>query len=235
MRIDGFAAEVLGTNCYVISQPQLHQAVVVDPGVGVMKNLGALLEQHQATPVAVLLTHGHLDHTASAAQVSQQWDIPVWIHAKDAYLLEDPLLALSTEVQIMFEVRQLQWQRPATVETFTDAQRLELAGLDITISHAPGHTPGSSLLLVGDAQAQPGQLPICLSGDVVFNGSIGRTDLPGGDHEAMQRSLAQKVLTLPADTHVYPGHGPQTSIGMESMVNTYLRQVAGLPMYEPNL
>ncbi len=234
MQIHCLPAAVLGTNCYVLAAADQHHAIVVDPGVEIMPALERLLANQSLTPQAVVLTHGHLDHTASCAQVSQQWDTPVWIHADDAYLLNNPLLALSDEVQIMLGVRQITWQRPQRVQTFSHGQRLEVGGLQVEVAHAPGHTPGSALLLVHRADADD-QAPVCLSGDVLFNGSIGRTDLPGGDHAAMQRSLAEHVLTLPEDTVVYPGHGPQTTIGMERMVNTYLRQVAGLPLYEPEV
>lgn len=234
--IHAFTAAVLGTNCYVLSARQGSPAspapaLIVDPGAEVLGELETLVAAQHLLPEAVLLTHGHWDHTASAAAVAARWQIPVWIHVDDAYLLDDPLLALSPEVQIMVGLRQLQWQRPEQVHTFTDGQELTLAGCTVQVAHAPGHTPGSSLLLISGEDGAP----ICLSGDVLFNGSIGRTDLPGGDHQAMQRSLSSVVLALPDEMDVYPGHGPQTTIGMERMVNTYLRQVAGLPMYEPEV
>jgi glyoxylase-like metal-dependent hydrolase (beta-lactamase superfamily II) len=117
----------------------------------------------------------------------------------------------------------LTYSEPDDVAELADGQSLEIAGLSITVSHAPGHTGGSVLFRAPGADA-----PCCFTGDVVFAGSIGRTDLPGGDMAAMWASLRDKVLPLPDETVLLPGHGPSTTIGRERGTNPYLREAAGL-------
>jgi hydroxyacylglutathione hydrolase len=230
-----FPAAAFGTNCYVLAPAQGEEALVVDPGVDVMPKLEETLAKHRLRPVAVLLTHGHLDHTFSVAPVCGAKGIPAYIHPDDRELLADPMKALSTEGQILFGGRggHLEWSEPDDVKTLTDGAVLELAGLQLTVDHAPGHTRGSVMfrlpeapIVTASAREEP-PAPVCLSGDVLFCGSIGRTDLPGGDHAAMLSSLEHKVLPLPDEMVVYPGHGPDTTIGMERASNPYLLQIAG--------
>ncbi len=188
----------------------------MDPGIEVMARLDDLLAEHRLQPVAVLLTHGHLDHTFSVTPVCGARDIPAYIHSDDAELLVDPTKALSADFVRM--ISPLSWTAPDDVRPMRDGEVLSLAGLEITVDHAPGHTRGSVLF------GLPGEeYSTCLSGDVLFAGSIGRTDLPGGDHAAMLRSLATKVLPLADRTVVLPGHGPQTTIGRERATNPYLQ------------
>jgi glyoxylase-like metal-dependent hydrolase (beta-lactamase superfamily II) len=218
--IAGFPAAAFGTNCYVVAPAAGEECVVVDPGVDVAAPLDEVIAEHRLRPVAVLLTHGHIDHTFSVTPVCGARGIPAYVHPDDRALVADPGKGLSAEMRAMFGG--LQWSEPDDVRTLDDGGPVELAGLRITVDHAPGHTRGSVMFrLPGDEHE------VCLSGDVLFAGSIGRTDLPGGDHAAMLASLATKVLPLADDTVVLPGHGPQTTIGRERATNPFLTALAG--------
>ena len=220
MLIAGFPAAAFGTNCYVLAPAPGEQCVVVDPGVEVVGQLDALLTEHRLRPVAVLLTHGHIDHTFSVTPVCGARDIPAYIHPDDNGLLADPMSGISAETREMFGGR-LEWTEPDDVKPLTDGEVLRLAGLEVTVDHAPGHTRGSvAFRLPYDDERVP---EVMLSGDLLFAGSIGRTDLPGGDHPTMLRSLAAKVLTLRDEVVVLPGHGEQTTIGRERVTNPYLQ------------
>ena len=221
MLVVGFPAQAFSTNCYVVAPAAGEQCVVVDPGVGVEDQLDEVLAQHRLQPVAVLLTHGHIDHTFAVTPVSGAKDIPAWIHPGDRELLTDPAKGLSADTRQLFGGR-LEWSEPSDIRLLEDGSPLELAGLELTVDHAPGHTPGSVMFrLPGDEQFAP----LCISGDVLFAGSIGRTDLPGGSMEQMLASLASKVLPLPDEVAVLPGHGPSTTIGRERATNPYLRDL----------
>lgn len=224
MLIAGFPAAAFATNCYVVAPAAGEECVVVDPGVDVVAQLDAVLEEHRLKPVAVLLTHGHIDHTYSVTPVCGARDVPAYIHPDDDELLAEPLKGVSPEAASLFGGR-LQWTEPDDVKPLADGEVLRLAGLEITVDHAPGHTRGSvAFRLPYDEQDVP---EVMLSGDLLFAGSIGRTDLPGGDHATMLRSLATKVLTLRDEVVVLPGHGPQTTIGRERATNPFLQDLPG--------
>jgi glyoxylase-like metal-dependent hydrolase (beta-lactamase superfamily II) len=216
-------ADAFGTNCFVVAPAAGEQCVVVDPGIGVIGQLDELLAEHKLQPAAVLITHGHLDHTFSVAPVCGARGITAYIHPDDRELLADPALGLATPLSQILGPS-LHYTEPDDVATLVDGQVITLAGLELTIDHAPGHTRGSVMFrLEGDESVEAAQL--CLSGDVLFAGSIGRTDLPGGDTDTMMRSLRDKVLPLPDDTVVLPGHGPVTTIGRERATNPFLREL----------
>jgi glyoxylase-like metal-dependent hydrolase (beta-lactamase superfamily II) len=220
----GFPAAAFGTNCYVLAPGAGQECVIVDPGIGVLDRLDEVLREHRLKPEAVLLTHGHLDHVYSVTPVCGSRGVAAYIHSDDRYRLADPLNTLDPSLVAMLELqfgRSAQWAEPDDVRQLSDGATVELAGLRITVDHAPGHTEGSVIFRLpngGDESAE-----LCLSGDVLFAGSIGRTDLPGGDHAAMLRSLAQKVIPLRDDTTVLPGHGPSTTIGRERASNPFLQ------------
>ncbi|WP_432564835.1 MBL fold metallo-hydrolase [Kineococcus sp. SYSU DK003] len=223
MLIDTVEAAVFGTNCYVVAPQAGAECVVVDPGVDVADGLAGLLARHRLKPVAVLLTHGHLDHTYSVTPVCGAHGVAATIHADDAYRLRDPLADLGAPLRAALETTTgpVTWRDPDDVVTVTDGARIDLGALTFEVSHAPGHTEGSVLFSL----AQPTGPDVLLSGDVLFAGSIGRTDLPGGDHDAMVRSLRTRVLPLADDTQVLPGHGPATTIGRERATNPFLLQL----------
>ncbi len=167
----------------------------------------------------MVLTHGHLDHTFSVAPVCGARGITAYIHPADAELLANPERALSREMTALFGGR-LTMTAPDDVAPLVDGGTLSIAGIELTVDHAPGHTGGSVLLRAASPDA-----PLCFAGDVLFAGSIGRTDLPGGDGAAMLASLRDKILPLPDETVVLPGHGPSTTIGRERASNPYLRDL----------
>ncbi|WP_433429910.1 MBL fold metallo-hydrolase [Nonomuraea sp. CA-141351] len=217
MLIAGFPAGAFQTNCYVVAPAPGEECVIVDPGQDATDGVDELLREHRLKPVAVLLTHGHLDHVWSVAPVCGARDVPAWIHPDDRHLLSDPAAGWSGTSASMFAGLEL--SEPDDVRELSDGAVLELAGLELVVDHTPGHTRGSvSFRLPGDE--------IMFSGDLLFAGSIGRTDLPGGDYATILSSLATKCLPLPDDTVVLPGHGPQTTIGRERASNPYLKEAA---------
>lgn len=229
MLVRGFPAAAFDTNCWVVAPAAGEECIVIDPGIGVEPQLDEVLRADGLRPVAVLLTHGHLDHTFSVTPVCGARGIPAWIHPADRELLADPMKGLSPESRTMFGGR-LQWTEPDDVALLDPSQPLELAGLRFTIDFAPGHTAGSVVFHTAGVGADgEAGAPILFSGDVLFAGSIGRTDLPGGSWEQMQESLARVILPLPDETVVCSGHGPSTTVGRERQVNPFLQDLAVAP------
>jgi glyoxylase-like metal-dependent hydrolase (beta-lactamase superfamily II) len=225
-------AAAFGTNCYVIASAAGEQCIVVDPGIGVMTALDEVLAEHRLRPAAVLLTHGHLDHVFSVAPVCGARGITAYIHPDDTEMLADPAKGLSADLKQMFGGR-LPYAEPEDVTELPNGGTVSVAGLEITVDHAPGHTRGSVLFRMPAAGSTFDAEELCLSGDVLFAGSIGRTDLPGGDHRLMLASLRDKLLTRDDATLVLPGHGPTTTIGRERGSNPFLRDLA--PSADPDL
>ena len=226
MLVETLEASAFGTNCHVLAPGAGQECVVADPGVGVVDRLAEVLAHHRLRPAAVLLTHGHLDHTWSVTPVCGAHGVAATVHADDAHLLRDPLAGLDASLRSALRAATgaQPWREPDDVVLVGDGARLQVAGLSVRVAHAPGHTEGSVLFTV----ERPGEADLLLSGDVLFAGSIGRTDLPGGDSRAMLRSLLTRVLPLEDATEVLPGHGPATTIGRERASNPYLVQLAGL-------
>jgi hydroxyacylglutathione hydrolase len=224
--VKGFPSDVFGTNCYVVATQPGEQCVVVDPGIGVIDRLDALLAEHRLHPAAVLLTHGHLDHTFSVTPVCGARGITAYIHPGDRELLADPTKAINS-VDPRALLGGLEWSEPDDVAELVDGGTVRVAGLEFTVDHAPGHTRGSVLFRLPDEKGDEGA-EICLSGDVLFAGSVGRVDLPGGSMAEMIVSLRDKILPLADETVVLPGHGPATTIGRERASNPYLKQVMDL-------
>jgi hydroxyacylglutathione hydrolase len=226
--VTGFPAEAFGTNCYVVATGPGEQCLVVDPGIGVLDQLDAVLAEYRLHPAAVLLTHGHLDHTFSVAPVCGARGITAYVHPADREMLADPAKGLSTDLTALFGGR-LPYTEPEDVAELTDGATLSLAGLEVTVDHAPGHTGGSVLFRLPGTGTSWDADQLCLSGDVLFAGSIGRTDLPGGSTETMLTSLREKILPLADDTVVLPGHGPETTIGRERASNPFLLELTSAP------
>lgn len=222
MLVAGTPAAVFGTNCWVLAPGPGEQCVVVDPGVGIVAGLEDLLAEHRLRPAAVLLTHGHLDHTYSVRPVCGARGIPAYLSPEDDWMMADPFAGLSEGAREGFAAQGLEWAEPDDVRPLVDGATLEVAGLRFALHAAPGHTPGSVLFVTRSA----GDEPIVLTGDVLFAGAIGRTDLPRGSHTAMQDSLRHRILPLDDETLVLPGHGPTTTIGAERRTNPYLRALA---------
>lgn len=224
MFIAGFPAGPWGTNCYVVATGPGTECVVVDPGMDATQGVEQVVREHRLKPVSVLVTHGHIDHMWSVAPVAGGYDATAWIHPRDRHLLTDPMAGMSQESTQMLLGGDYQWAEPDDVRELSDGQSLELAGLQFLVDHTPGHTVGSVTFRT-PYDEQPDISEVMFAGDLLFAGSIGRTDLPGGDHATMLRTLADKVLPLSDDIVVLPGHGEQTSIGRERATNPYLRDL----------
>jgi len=231
--IAGFPAGPWGTNCYVVATAPGAECVVVDPGKDAAPGIAEVVREHRLKPVSVLVTHGHVDHMWCVAPVAGTYDATAWIHPADRHLLTDPMAGMSKETTGMLLGGSYEWAEPDDVRELSDRQELELAGLRFVVDHTPGHTEGSVTFRTPYDEPDPstgsGQhvSELMFSGDLLFAGSIGRTDLPGGDHPTMLRSLTEKVLPLADDVVVLPGHGEQTSIGRERATNPYLLDLLG--------
>ncbi len=223
MFIAGFPAGPWGTNCYVAALDAGSECVIIDPGKDAAEGVAEVVRDHRLRPVAVLVTHGHVDHMWCVAPVAGAYDATAWIHPSDRHLLTDPMAGMSPETTQMLLGGNYEWAEPDDVQELKDEQVLELAGLQFVVDHTPGHTEGS--VTFRSPYGRDDVPEVMFAGDLLFAGSIGRTDLPGGDHPTMLRSLRDKVLTLADDVVVLPGHGEQTSIGQERHNNPFLQDL----------
>jgi hydroxyacylglutathione hydrolase len=206
------------------------ECVIIDPGMDAVAGVTGLIMEHHLKPVAVMLTHGHLDHMCSVTPLCRSYDSTCWVHPGDRVLLSDPLRAMGLETRQLLETltgSSAAFTEPDEVRELTDGADVAVAGLRFQAIHAPGHTPGSTMFRTA-YQASADIDSVVFSGDVLFAGSIGRTDLPGGSLPDMLRSLRSKVLPLPDAVAVLPGHGPQTTMARERVGNPYLQNLAGL-------
>ncbi|MFT4086918.1 MAG: MBL fold metallo-hydrolase [Gordonia sp. (in: high G+C Gram-positive bacteria)] len=222
MLIAAFPAGMFQTNCYVVADDEGGEAVVVDPGQDSAPRVREILAEHSLTPVAIFLTHGHLDHTWNAQELADEFSIPAYIHAGDRPMLANPGEGLGKALATM--IGSLEFKEPEKVLEFVDGEDVEIAGRRWRVDHAPGHSPGSVLLTIDvDDPAGSGEtFEVCFAGDVLFQGSIGRTDLPGGDHRQLLDSISARLLGRADETLILPGHGPQTTIGAERAANPFL-------------
>lgn len=209
-------APMFATNCWILAAEKGSECIIVDPGMpDISAEIEMIIEEEGLKPVAVLLTHGHLDHTFSVIPLADGYDIPAYIHSEDRKALLHPELLLSKEFASSLAAKE--WSEPSEVRELKNNQKFEAVGLDITAIHAPGHTAGSLMFTVNDE--------VLISGDVLFAGSIGRTDQPTGSQEAMARTLKTKVIPLGDHLRVLPGHGPDTTIEYERRTNPYLKEL----------
>jgi glyoxylase-like metal-dependent hydrolase (beta-lactamase superfamily II) len=206
----------------VVAPAAGEECVIVDPGHLATQGVEDTLAKHRLKPVAVVLTHGHIDHVASVVPVCGAQGVPAWIHPEDRYMLSDPEKALGRAfgAQLLGE---LTVGEPDDLRELSDGAALSLAGLEFSVAHAPGHTRGSVTFRVPETAEIPSML---FSGDLLFAGSVGRTDLPGGSQAELYESLARVCLPLDDSTVVLSGHGPQTTIGRERAANPYLGEAA---------
>ncbi len=216
MFVTSFVAPMFATNCWVIAPAAGQECIIVDPGMpDISHEITALVAQHGLKPVAALITHGHLDHTFSVKPLADGYDIPAYIHSEDRDLLLKPQGAHGAE--FIETLNAMEFVEPNEVKNLRHGDQIDLLGMKINAIHSPGHTRGSVMFSINDQ--------ILLSGDVLFAGSIGRTDLPSGSHEAMIKTLKTRVLTLDDDLRVLPGHGPETTIKFERKNNPYLKEL----------
>ena len=211
MLVAGFPAGDFQTNCWLVAAEAGAEALVIDPGQDALDGIDELCRRHRLKPVAALLTHGHLDHIWSVAPLAGARGIPAFIHPDDRHLLTDPVAGLGEQARMLFGGLEL--AEPDDVRELADGQAIELAGVSLVVDHTPGHTRGHVTFRGAEA---------VFSGDLVFAGSIGRSDLPGGDPEVLLASIAARFLTLPDELAVLPGHGPATTVGRERAANPYL-------------
>ncbi len=227
MLIAAFPAGPWQTNCYVVAAGSGEECVVIDPGKDAAGGVSDVIREHNLRPAAVLLTHGHIDHMWCVAPVAGAYDAAAYIHPADRHLLTDPLAGISAQTTAMLLGGDYTFAEPDDVRELADGDSLSVAGLELKVEHTPGHTRGSVVFRAPYVDSQDAS-EVLFSGDLLFAGSIGRTDLPGGDHPTMLRSLATKVLPLDDQVVVLPGHGPQTTIGRERATNPYLTDLPEL-------
>ncbi len=191
-------------NCYILSAGKSHKAVIIDPGDD-DKKIRRVLEKYGLKPAVVINTHGHFDHIGS----DDAFGVPVCVHSLDAVMLRDAKRNYSAFLSSPYKVN-------SEIKELNDNQKISLEDIELEVRHIPGHTHGGIALVLKSPQDK-----IVFSGDSLFKGSIGRTDL-GGDEKLLVRSIREKLFSLSDDTAVYPGHGPATTIGAEKNNNPFL-------------
>lgn len=199
----------LKVNCYLLACPETRQAMVIDPG-GESRRILEILRENDFTLKMVINTHGHFDHVGGNRALLEATGAELLLHPADAAILQG-----APDHAAMFGCRPID-PSPKPTRFLDDNEEVALGELRLKVLHVPGHSPGGICLLTD------GRL---FSGDTLFAGSIGRTDLPSGDQAALMRALRDRVLTLPDETLVYPGHGPETTIGRERRHNPFLRYI----------
>ena len=223
MLIDRIVAPYFATNCWIVATGVGQECIVVDPGIAVpdlVPRIKEITARHNLKPVAILITHGHVDHTYSVLPLARDASVmTAYIHRDDRVLLSDPARGLGIQGLALLQelAPEKKWSEPDRIEEVSDQEVIDLAGMSIEIIHSPGHTRGSVMYRV-DGQ-------YLFSGDVLFKGAIGRTDLPTSSPRAMRISLTEKVLPLPDEIRVLPGHGDETSIGAEKRSNPFLLEL----------
>ncbi len=198
------------SNCFLVAAAPGKDTLIIDPG-DESGQIADVLNESVCPPVAILLTHAHMDHIGAVAALKRRFDIPVYLHPADLPLYEH---AEAQAAAFGLEVE----PPPPVDHELAHGQELRLASLTLEVRHAPGHSPGG-VVFVAEGHA--------FVGDCVFAGSIGRTDLPGGDMVTLLRSINEQILTLPETTVLYTGHGPETTVGREAAANPFLTGAFG--------
>lgn len=220
--VDRVVAEFFATNCWIIAPSENSECIVVDPGIAVpsmVKSIKDRVLEANLKPVAILITHGHLDHHFSLLPLQQDCGAGVLIHKSDRDLLSKPErglgaqgLALMKELVDRYGTRQ--FAEPESITELSEENNLEIAGMKMFIQSTPGHTPGSIIANVDNE--------LLITGDTLFKGSIGRTDLPRGSISDMERTLREKIATQSGHLEVLPGHGERTRVDIELATNPYI-------------
>lgn len=209
MNLHVLPAGPIRTNAYLLTAPDRGEAVLIDAPAAVWADVDPILRQEKCRLTELWITHGHWDHTQGAAEVVRATGAKVLAHADDRPLLETP------KVQERFMGMRLDVE-PVRVDRWVgQGDRFTALGLAVEVRHVPGHCPGNVLFYVAAAKA-------AFVGDALFAGAVGRTDLPGGSFEALERAIRGQIYTLPDETVVYPGHGPDTTVGAEKATNPYV-------------
>lgn len=211
MRIQTYKLPPIGTNAFLLSNPDNGRAVLVDAPGNAWNTVAPVLKKEGLSLEALILTHGHWDHMLDGARFNEE-GIPVWAHEADREWIENP------QMQSPFMLPGLD-VRPISISRFLgQGEVLDLMGYPAEVRHVPGHAPGNILIYFPEQK-------VAFVGDVIFAGSVGRYDLPGADGATLARSIREQIYTLPDDTTLYPGHGPETTVGWERCHNPYVRSV----------
>ncbi|MDP2914538.1 MAG: MBL fold metallo-hydrolase [Candidatus Aminicenantes bacterium] len=195
----------LETNCYLVYCEDTRACAVVDPGAEHERIFPVIFEEG-LTPIVLINTHGHIDHIGANKDIKEHFGVPLYIHAGD-----NPMLGKvqQLELSLFLEAK----DSPPADHLMTDGEEIRIGNGSLRVLHTPGHSPGSVSLL-GDG--------FLLSGDTLFMEGVGRTDLPGGSQKQLEQSIREKIMTLPDETVVLPGHGPHTTVGQERADNSFL-------------
>lgn len=207
MKIKKYVVGMIGTNCYLVINEETKETVMVDPGAYPAKVKNAVKEQELKLK-AVLLTHAHFDHIMGLSDVMEDVKVPVYVEEADLPMMTDGESNLSSA----YVRGGYRFEEAVPV---SDGQQLEIAGFRFRVIHTPGHTPGGCCYYME-------QEDVLFSGDTLFQTSVGRSDFPGGSASALVRSVKEKLLVLPEETHVYPGHMEETTIGYEKLHNPFI-------------
>lgn len=205
-RIDSRILGMVGTNCYLLCNEDIKECVLIDPA-DCADEISKMIDESGCELKGILLTHGHFDHIMAADDVREKYDVNVYASCDEKNTLEQPHINLGESYEMNLSVKADVWHN--------DGDVLKLAGFDIEALHTPGHTEGGTCYYIKD-------IGVLFSGDTLFCGSVGRTDFPGGSMSAIVRSIKDKIMVLPDDTKVYPGHGEGTSVGYERVNNPFL-------------
>ena len=205
-KIDSRILGMVGTNCYLLCNMDIKECVLIDPADS-QDEISRMIDESGCSLKGILLTHGHFDHIMAADAVRDKYDVKVDASCDEKNTLEQPHINLGEAYGLKLSVKADVWHK--------DGEILKLAGFDIEALHTPGHTEGGSCYYIRE-------IGVLFSGDTLFCGSVGRTDFPGGSMSEIVRSIKEKVMVLPDDTKVYPGHGEGTSVGYERVNNPFL-------------
>lgn len=207
---------MFATNCWVIATGVGAECIIVDPGMpDISAEIESIVSEYRLKPVAALLTHGHLDHTFSIKPLADGYGIPAYIHSEDRRFIANPAGIHGPD--FLRQIEALSFAEPVNVQELRNGAELNFVDLSLKAIHSPGHTKGSLMFLLNDEYL--------ISGDVLFAGSIGRTDLPTGSSSDMRQTLISKVLPLDDSIKVLPGHGADTTIEFERRNNPYLKEL----------
>ena len=203
------------TNAYLLTDAPRGEAVLIDAPAGVWADVKPVLVNEQCRLAELWITHGHWDHMQGAAEVQQASGATVRAHPDDRAMLEEPDgMRRFTEERLMINLGRIEAVR--VDHWLKHGERFSALGTDVEVRHTPGHCPGNVLFYLPLLKA-------AFVGDTLFNGATGRTDLPGGSFEVLERSIRQQIYTLPPETTVFPGHGPETTVGQERIGNPYVK------------
>jgi glyoxylase-like metal-dependent hydrolase (beta-lactamase superfamily II) len=214
-------AQYFATNCWIFAPGKGSECFIVDPGMAIpdlVPEISEVLLRHNLKPIATIVTHGHLDHTFSVHAFDQKYGVATYIHPKDRAFLQNPegiMTPGGPTTEILRQMGISHFEEPADVRELTHGTELEIAGFKLKALHAPGHTPGSTVFVVDDEYL--------ISGDVLFQNSIGNTSFRLGSSSDMKKTLRNVILPLNDELIVLPGHGPETTIGRERKNNDYLQ------------